>query len=166
MSRGYVYVLSNPAMPGYLKIGYSCNGGIQRGKAIEGTGVPLPFKLEFEIFVDDAPSLEKQTHLLLADVRVSNDREFFQCNPSDAIAAVLECYVESRGKKTVWADEVEAIEAALTWARIVDQHPFIVCESFSFLEKESVEAALKRREEWLAQVSAQHQEDPCRALEQ
>lgn len=54
-SKGYVYILSNPSMPGILKIGRSINGGKGRADALykNDTGVASPFALEFEMIFDD-----------------------------------------------------------------------------------------------------------------
>src|SRR6185369_16856001 len=93
--RGYVYVLSNPSMPGVVKIGRSENGGFSRAKAmyIGATGVPQPFHLEFELLSDDAHQLEESVHECLNRYRVNQSREFFRCSVSVAIESVIRNYI-------------------------------------------------------------------------
>jgi hypothetical protein len=94
MSAGYVYVLSNPAMPGVVKVGRSIHGGTSRGRSLYQTGVPAPYVLEFEIYTKDHEWLEAQAHKALRFNRVNPDREFFKCPPNDAIEEIISLYSE------------------------------------------------------------------------
>jgi hypothetical protein len=94
MGAGYVYVLSNPAMPGVVKVGRSIHGGSSRGRSLYQTGVPVPYVLEFEIYTKDHEWLEAQAHKSLRFNRVNPDREFFKCPPNDAIEEILSIYSE------------------------------------------------------------------------
>lgn len=88
MSAGYVYVLSNPAFD-WLKIGYSKNGGVERAIALsKDTGVPLPYRCEYELEVDDARRVESCVHRDLAEYRISDSREFFSCSFEIAVACI------------------------------------------------------------------------------
>ena len=91
MSRGYVYVLSNPSMPGVLKIGMSKHGGQGRADALyrNDTGVATPFVLEFELMVADARVVERDAHARLGECRVNARREFFACDIRTATEAVM-----------------------------------------------------------------------------
>lgn len=93
-SYGYVYVLSNPAMPGVVKVGRSIHGGSSRGRSLYQTGVPAPYVLEFEIYTKDPEWLEAQAHKSLRFNRVNPDREFFKCPPNDAIEEIIALYSE------------------------------------------------------------------------
>lgn len=93
MSSGYVYVLSNPAMPGLVKVGRSINGGHSRGKTMYQTGVPEQFVLEFELYCAEHETLETLAHEKLAQFRVNPGREFFKCCAAEAIEALLTIYV-------------------------------------------------------------------------
>lgn len=90
---GYVYVLSNPSMPGVVKIGRSVQGGAQRGRAFYQTGVPQPFVLEFEIYSPFHVELEAGVHEDLAKLRANPKREFFKCEPAEAIEAIVARYL-------------------------------------------------------------------------
>lgn len=96
-NRGYVYVLSNPSMPGVVKVGRSKIGGKHRAQQIYTTGVPEPFRLEFEVMVDDASEVEALAHERLSFCRVNGSREFFRCEVMDAIWVVGE----------IWSDQVQ-----------------------------------------------------------
>jgi hypothetical protein len=87
--NGHIYILSNPAMPGILKIGRSINGGRNRALELYGTGVPLPFKMEFEAWSPDCISDESYVHDLLSEQRINKSREFFKVSVSEAIECVL-----------------------------------------------------------------------------
>ena len=90
---GYVYVLSNPAMPGIVKIGRSKHSG--RIRAVEiykqgGTGVPMPFKMEFEIWSKDCVEAELLIHEILDDKRINSNREFFSIDIEVAVKNVMD----------------------------------------------------------------------------
>lgn len=95
MSEGYVYILTNEAMPGLVKIGKTTRTVKQRISELQSTGVPFPFT-EFASFAcPDCNWVEEQAHLLLADCRVNAGREFFLCEPYQAEAVVQNIHRES-----------------------------------------------------------------------
>ena len=49
--RGFVYVITNPLMRGYCKVGFSINDPNERAKTLN-TGSPLDYIVEYEAFVD------------------------------------------------------------------------------------------------------------------
>ena len=87
MTSGYLYVLSNPSIPGLLKIGRTDRQPYLRARELRTTGVPQPFVLEHHVLVKDSFSGEKQAHSLLQakGARMSPDREFFSVDLSQAI---------------------------------------------------------------------------------
>jgi len=75
----WVYILSNPTMPGYYKIGYTKLLPEERAKQISNaTGVALPYKVEWAFHCYNAEGLEREVHSCLESARVNNNREFFQ----------------------------------------------------------------------------------------
>lgn len=51
---GYVYILSNAAMPGLLKIGKTTRTPDERARELaRGTGVPGPYTVEHSVEVPD-----------------------------------------------------------------------------------------------------------------
>ena len=85
---GFVYVLSNEAMPGIVKVGMTEKLAEDRAKKLHGTGVPRAFDVEFRALTSHVRAVEEKSHAILAPLRVAADREFFQTTPSEAIDAV------------------------------------------------------------------------------
>jgi hypothetical protein len=81
---GYIYCLSNPSMPGILKVGMT-NGKPPevRAKELFTTGVALPFKVECAKKVLNPKQKETRLHNLLSkyENRVNPKREFFLVKP-------------------------------------------------------------------------------------
>ena len=87
--QGIVYVLTNPCMPGIVKIGMTEKQSIEkRMKDLYGTGVPLPFECKYACYVkaSDCKQLEQALHTAFAPQRVNANREFFKIAPEQAIA--------------------------------------------------------------------------------
>jgi hypothetical protein len=84
---GWVYILSNKAMPELLKIGQTKHDPEKRAKDLSRpTGVPHPFIVEYSAFVNDHIHTEKNAHRLLKPHRAS--KEFFRCDIGTAIIAI------------------------------------------------------------------------------
>ena len=82
-----IYVLTNPAMPGLVKIGKTKDLE-QRLKGLDITAVPLPFRCECALQVSDSVAAEGFLHDAFGDRRVRDNREFFEINASRVIAAM------------------------------------------------------------------------------
>jgi hypothetical protein len=83
-----VYVLTNEAMPGIIKIGHTNGDLAGRIKSLYQTGVPLPFELFYACEVQDSAFVEAQLHDAFGDHRLSKSREFFRLAPERARAAL------------------------------------------------------------------------------
>lgn len=84
-----VYILTNPAMPGLVKIGCTERTIEDRLRDLaNASGVPLPFECFLAIEVDDPWPLERALHDAFADNRINRRREFFELSP-DKPAAIL-----------------------------------------------------------------------------
>lgn len=82
-----VYVLTNPAMPGLVKIGRTDNSDANsRIGQLYTTGVPVPFTIEYACKVENPDQVEKALHVAFAPHRINPKREFFQIDPGQAIA--------------------------------------------------------------------------------
>ena len=86
MSRGIIYILTNDAMPGYIKIGMTSGTIEKRMKELDTTGVPLPFRCHYAVSVEDCKTKEKLIHDAFADHRRRNNREFFELAPERAVS--------------------------------------------------------------------------------
>nr|WP_250807776.1 GIY-YIG nuclease family protein [Neorhizobium tomejilense] len=83
---GYVYLLSNPSMPGLVKIGRTTRDPARRaGELTAASGVPTPFYLEGFIKTDDAVRTEAEIHRRMGADRVNRRREFFRADPAEAL---------------------------------------------------------------------------------
>ena len=105
-----VYVLSNPAFDRYVKVGRTSDLE-QRLRQLDNTSVPLPFRCEFAIEVDDEVEAERLVHQAFADVRVRSSREFFEIEPQRVIAALKLTGGKDVTPKEDVAEDAEGIEA-------------------------------------------------------
>lgn len=111
--KGYVYVLSNPSMPGIYKVGRSKNGGRARASDLYTTGVPTPFEVETEILVSDSDHTEIAVHEKLRELRVNDSREFFKAEMFEIVQALHEAVLEDWDFGVHHADMYD--DAALSW---------------------------------------------------
>lgn len=115
MALQVVYVLTNPAMPGFVKIGKTLIEDVnQRLGQLYTTGVPFPFELAFACKVPNADEVERALHRAFAPNRANPRREFFNIEPDQAIAILKLLHVEDataeieRMPTAIPAEEVEA----------------------------------------------------------
>lgn len=98
-----MYVITNPAMPGLLKVGYTTNTPEQRAMELGGTGVPASFIVAYSLEVLDPPAIEQMVHRHLHEFHYG--KEFFRCDVEVAIAAI-KSFV---GEKTIREQEEEKV---------------------------------------------------------
>lgn len=94
MEYGIVYLLTNPYMPGLVKIGMTKQEDIdKRMKELYTTGVPVAFECQFACRVNnkDCVKIEKALHTAFEPQRVNKNREFFKINVEQA-KAILELF--------------------------------------------------------------------------
>jgi DNA-directed RNA polymerase subunit RPC12/RpoP len=87
---GYVYILVNSAMKGYVKIGKTRGDPEARAIDLNGTGVPVPFVVAYSVLVGDCHEVESKVHNELSEYRVNDKREFFQISTTKAINILRE----------------------------------------------------------------------------
>jgi len=90
MSPGFIYVMSNPAMPGIVKIGRTINHPKARAKDLHTTGVAAPFKVEFAMWADNHEDIEIDIHEQFNEFRITPNREFFRVDAMEVAAAIFE----------------------------------------------------------------------------
>lgn len=84
-----VYLLTNEAMPGIVKIGMTTDSVESRiGQLNSHSGVPLPFECFFAAEVDSCSRIEKILHQLFSEQRINPKREFFRIDPEKAVLAI------------------------------------------------------------------------------
>lgn len=86
--RGFVYVMTNPAMPGVVKIGFSTKDPSVRASDLSGTSVPQPFSVYYDVLVADPFSIEQLLHSRLREVGSGAGKEFFSLHADAAVAAI------------------------------------------------------------------------------
>lgn len=84
--KGWVYVITNPAMPGLLKIGYSTKDPELRAQELNHTGAPHPYVVDYDLLVDDPYWVEQRAHIELGHAR--EGKEWFRCSHDEAIGAI------------------------------------------------------------------------------
>lgn len=133
MNTGYVYILSNPSMPGLLKIGRTSRSVDQRANELYQTGVPTPFKVEAEYYTPDCRALEKYAHEAFCGVRVDHSREFFAAPTLDVVT-----FIESALK-----EQLNCLVSQFTEFHVLSEGEFVICQGHaSFLADQMEENVL------------------------
>ena len=108
MEYGIVYLLTNPVMPGLVKIGMTTREDIDsRMRELYSTGVPVPFECQFACRVKktDCAKIEKALHTAFSPQRVNANREFFRIQVEQA-KDILELFQHEDGTEEV-TNEIE-----------------------------------------------------------
>lgn len=155
MSKGYVYVLSNPLMPGLVKIGKTTRDVNSRAGELYQTGVPAPFKVEHQVSTPDCHELERKIHKELGAHRVDPGREFFEMDPKDAADFVDQELYQQVGD---WLNEFLPDHEAVHVDESVDPSSLhflahqmggkidVVIGALPYLRPEELRPAMQRRE--------------------
>ena len=86
---GIVYLLTNEAMPGLVKIGKTGADDPQvRMDQLYNTSVPVPFECALAKKVDDQDAVEKALHTAFGPDRINPKREFFKIDTEQARAVL------------------------------------------------------------------------------
>lgn len=153
MTKGYVYILTNPSMPGLVKIGKTTRSVSQRCHELWQTGVPTPFKVFSEIYSPDCHALERTLHAEFAEDRVSQSREFFVTDPyhaNDSLERELREQVAMLAGEFLPGHNLVEDEMTVETADIyrlsnqLDVHPFEIVSAMEFLSPAELEPALNR----------------------
>lgn len=112
-----IYILTNEAMPGYVKIGKTSTSLEQRIRELSSsTSVPLPFTCFYACTVSNMNFVEHQLHDAFDNNRINPKREFFQIAPERVVAALKLVEIEDVTPKKDYVDSKED-QKALTQAR-------------------------------------------------
>ena len=87
---GFIYIMSNPAHEGHLKIGQTSKDPLVRRKDLSSTGVPEEFVIEYQALVSDYRRQEKLIHQKLTKSRLTHKKEFFKVSVPVAINTIRE----------------------------------------------------------------------------
>ena len=105
-NTGYIYILTNPSFPQYVKIGYATDVKQRLDELNRSTAVPFAFRVDATYEVDSALS-DKKLHSILdklnPDLRSTEEidgkkrvREFYAMSAEDAYS-ILEAIAEING---------------------------------------------------------------------
>jgi hypothetical protein len=83
---GIVYILTNAAMPGLVKIGKTTGRTEERMATLYTSGVPVPFDCVYAAKVNDVEVVEVAFQEAFGPYRVNPKREFFEIHPEQAVA--------------------------------------------------------------------------------
>ena len=108
MATGFIYILTNPSFPQYVKIGYATNVKQRLDELNRSSAVPFAFRVYATYEVDSALS-DKKLHTILdklnPELRSMEEidgkkriREFYAMTPEDSYA-ILEAIAEINGYK-------------------------------------------------------------------
>jgi len=131
----YIYCLSNPAMPGLIKIGaVHINGKTVKDRAIElySTGVPNEFHIEFFAAVSDSRGTESKIHSILDTYRHNRSREFFSITVEDA-----KHRIEQHMPELVWGDIASIHSTKVSksaYNRLSDLHKVVSEDTCTFID--------------------------------
>lgn len=85
---GIVYILTNPAMPGFVKIGRTQHDLVQRMQDLDNTSVPVAFSCFYAVRVENSRAVEAALHAAFNSTRIRSSREFFYVKPDEVKAAL------------------------------------------------------------------------------
>lgn len=107
-----IYILTNEAMPGYVKIGKTNTSVDQRINELNSsTSIPLPFTVFYACIVKEAQFVEHQLHDAFDDNRINPRREFFTIAPERVVAALKLAEIENITPKKEFIEDKEDREA-------------------------------------------------------
>ena len=86
---GWVYIITNEAIPGLVKVGYTEPAPEMRATELAGTGIPTAYVVAFQLRVTNPREVERNTHGLLAPYRAG--REWFRCSVEQARCVLEAC---------------------------------------------------------------------------
>lgn len=127
-NHGYVYILSNPGMPGLLKIGMTRFDPTRRVQELSSaTGVPTPFQLVYYREFHDCVAAELEMHSIFATkgLRYNDQREFFSVDTVEAINTLLSLDDEEIANNSSQPTEVLDVEnynADINWDEYYKKH--------------------------------------------
>ena len=109
MSKGFIYIMTNPALKDMVKIGYASDVETRR-KQLSTTA--LPYEYEVYATYETSGNLEdKKLHKMIdnlnPDLRVTSNREFFVMSPQEAYDLLESIAVISGTKEKLKKTKIE-----------------------------------------------------------
>ncbi|GAB6140106.1 hypothetical protein JCM14076_08350 [Methylosoma difficile] len=86
--KGWVYIITTKSMPHLIKVGFSTKDPSARALELNNTGNPYPYKVEYDVLVNEPKNIERLSHNILKDFH--ENKEWFNCPIETAILAIRE----------------------------------------------------------------------------
>ena len=123
--EGWVYILTNEAMPGLVKIGCTMQDPAIRAEELsDSAAVPIPYVVNYKALVLDPKQIEQKVYGKLDSKRLDDKREFFKCEPFEAIRSIrdtgtvkYEWSIEEVDRKIQQQKKLESVEKIETWEK-------------------------------------------------
>lgn len=107
---GIVYLLTNPCMPGLVKIGKTSKKELNdRMKELYKTGVPTHFECQYACKTKNYSEIEKALHTAFEPQRINPNREFFRIEVKQA-KVILELFNHNDAAEEVTEEVTEEIQ--------------------------------------------------------
>jgi tetratricopeptide (TPR) repeat protein len=121
--KGWVYIISNKAMPDLVKVGFSTKDPQLRAQEFDNAGLPHSYLVEYSMWIENPQQIEQRTHRLLSSKREA--KEWFKCTVEEAVVAIkqiagsnilLEEYTRAERDKAeaLYQQEIKEQEVRLT----------------------------------------------------
>lgn len=111
-----VYILTNEAMEGMVKIGRTTTSVEQRIRELDNTSVPLPFQCFYAAEVSNSSLVEGKLHRIFSDKRIRTNREFFRVDANQVREAIQLAEIKDVTPKVdvvVDVSDVQALQKAV-----------------------------------------------------
>ena len=137
--KGWVYIITNKAMPDLLKVGFSTKDPELRADELHTTGIPHRYVVEYDVLVHEPYTVEQKAHMLLKSYH--ENKEWFKCDIPTAIIAIRQAanntiILESNKhdlinyRQTLFEEKTDYIPYNLRNISIVMQHDTKLLEWF------------------------------------
>ncbi|MBO7188238.1 MAG: DUF4268 domain-containing protein [Tidjanibacter sp.] len=130
---GYVYILTNPSFKeDWVKIGKSSRPVDIRSKELDNTAVPLPFEIYATLKTVKYSEVERAVHQTidsLTDLRIRQNREFFNITPSEALNILKRMATMLDDAEIVEYENNQPIDPETNITRVTSKHKGIISDT-------------------------------------
>jgi hypothetical protein len=160
-TQGFVYVIANAAMPGIVKIGRTSRNPIDRAAELYGTGVPLPFRIEFVLYSENSMAMEERAHKRFARHRLNAGREFFEVSTADVIEWMVNSAIGEHDLTCIYCEKELRQESIDYACNETGCHPFEATDLLRYVDADEIRMAYDR----MCRDRLQQKEEPAQCIE-
>jgi hypothetical protein len=136
-TEGYVYILTNPAMPGLVRIGKTECTVNERVKELNTTGVAAPFKIVHQRKVEHMDQVERDMHQHFYAQRETRGGEFFKVT-SDAAIVHLDALDKISAARPEWLDTESKRRFKKPYAELLVSERELVSYGVDYMMNETI----------------------------